>query len=56
MFGVLVRALTFSATIIRAMFIPAVLILLAVSPEWLPLCLKELSASLTSAFTRENEF
>ena len=44
------RIVVFLSSILRAMFIPAVLILLALAPDWMPTCLDEVIENLADAF------
>ena len=44
------RIVVFLSSILLAMFIPAVLILLALAPDWMPTCLDEVRENLADAF------
>ena len=44
------RIVVFLSSILRAMFIPAVLILLALAPDWMPTCLDGVRENLADAF------
>jgi len=48
----LYRTLMFVLSFIRAMLIPAALILVAVAPDWMPVCLEEVRNIFIEKFDR----
>jgi len=46
------RTLMFVLSFIRAMLIPAALILVAVAPDWMPVCLEEVRSIFIEKFDR----
>ncbi len=46
------RTLMFVLSFIRAMLIPAALILVAVAPDWMPVCLEEVRGIFIEMFGR----